>query len=52
MQKKILKYDGKLVFSNTSTHFCSNATQGMHHLIKENFNLMQQLCLTYELHGF
>ena len=36
--KNPLKYYGKLVFSNSSTHLCSKATQGMYRITKEKLS--------------
>ena len=36
--KKNLKHDGKPVFFNSLTHFCSKATQRMHRLTKQKLS--------------
>ena len=45
--KKTLKYDDKLAFSNSSTHLCSKATQGMHCVTKEKLSKRKHVVSIY-----
>ena len=50
--KKTLKNDGKLVFSNSSTHLCSKATQGMYRVAREKLSKRKHVVSIYAYKPF